>query len=154
MRYDSPRFWKTITGETSNVTITYQTDTTGINWAALHDAIRDDDFHNGRSADQYRRSFESSYAVAIARDGDAVVGTARMLSDKVSNAYIADVWTQIAYRRRGIARQMIELLEARAQGQQISLWTDSAHGFYERLGYTRTGNTHYEKVIGHWLASA
>src|SRR5258707_3877288 len=40
---------------------------------------------------------------SIARDGDHLVGMARLLSDGVCNAYLVDVWTLSSYRRRGIA---------------------------------------------------
>lgn len=140
-------------GETFTVTITYKTDATDVDWPAMRQIIRDDNFHNGRSVEQYRRSFENSDAVVIAYDDDAIIGTARMLSDGVCNAYIVDVWTLSAYRGQGIASHMMELLEAQAQGQHISLWTDTAEGFYERLGYQRTNDTLFEKIVGEWLQS-
>src|SRR5689334_1342574 len=76
-----------------------------------------DEFDNGRSAEALRRSFEQSQHVAIARDGACVVGTARLLSDGVCNAYLVDVWTASAYRRQGIATAMIRALIERVPGQ-------------------------------------
>jgi hypothetical protein len=66
----------------------------GIDWAQAKADLAADDFDNGRSAEALRRSFEQSQHVAIARDGDHVVGMARLLSDGVCNAYVVDVWTQ------------------------------------------------------------
>jgi predicted GNAT family acetyltransferase len=133
------------------MTLVYAESTEGVNWDALRDALIRDSFHNGRTAEQYRRSFENSAAVVIAYHGEAIVGTARMLSDGVCNAYIVDVWTLSTHRRQGIATHMLRLLEAKAQGQHISLWTESAQDFYEHLGYHRSGDTLYEKVVGSWL---
>jgi len=75
-----------------------------VDWARLKTDLTADEFDNGRSPAALRRSFERSQHVAIARDGDRVVGTARLLSDGVCNAYLVDVWTAAAYRRRGYAR--------------------------------------------------
>ncbi|MDX1993821.1 MAG: GNAT family N-acetyltransferase [bacterium] len=131
--------------------VTYRQDIKNVNWEALRASLIEDNFHNGRTAEQYRRSFENSQEVVFAWDNDRIVGTARLLSDGVCNAYIIDVWTHSAYRRQGIARYMLHLLEAEAQGQHISLWTDSAQPFYERIGYHRSADTLYEKVVGTWL---
>src|SRR5512145_3065154 len=98
----------------------------GIDWAQVKADLAADDFDNGRSPDALRRSFEQSQHVALARDGDRVVGMARMLSDGVCNAYIVDVWTASPYRRRGIASALVRLLVDQAPGQHVGLQTDDA----------------------------
>lgn len=65
----------------------------GIDWAQAKADLTADDFDNGRSPGVLRASFERSQHVVIARDGDRVVGMARLLSDGVCNAYLLDVWT-------------------------------------------------------------
>ena len=94
-----------------------------------------DDFDNGRSPAALRASFERSQHVVIARDGDRVVGMARLLSDSVCNAYLLDVWTMSAYLRQGIGAAMVRQLMARVPGQHIGLQTDDAEAFYTSLGY-------------------
>ena len=133
------------------MTITYKTDAADVDWVAMREVLTEDAFHNGRSPDQYRISFEASYATAIAYDDDSIIGTARMLSDGVCNAYVVDVWTQSDYRGQGVATRMMQLLEECAPGQHVSLWTDTAEGFYEKIGYQRTTDTLFEKVVGEWL---
>src|SRR5918995_2112719 len=49
----------------------------GINWAQAKADLIADEFDNGRTADALRRSFGQSRHVAIARDGERVVGLAR-----------------------------------------------------------------------------
>ena len=66
----------------------------GIDWAQAKADLAADDFDNGRSPGALRASFERSQHVVIARDGDRVVGMARLLSDGVCNAYLLDVWTR------------------------------------------------------------
>src|ERR1700751_3961144 len=63
----------------------------GIDWAQAKADLAADDFDNGRSPEALRRSFERSQHVAIARDGERVVGMARLLSDGVCNAYLVAV---------------------------------------------------------------
>src|ERR1700760_2710988 len=107
----------------------------GIDWAQAKADLAADDFDNGRSPGALRRSFEQSQHVAIARDGERVVGMARLLSDGVCNAYVLDVWTQSPYRRRGIASRLLELLVAAVPGQHIGLQTDDAQELYASLGF-------------------
>lgn len=131
--------------------ITYRYNMENIDWEALRLILIEDHFHNGRTPEQYRQSFVNSAAAVLAFDDERIVGTGRMLSDGVCNAYIVDMWTLNTYRKQGIARQMLEYLEAQAKGQHITLWTDDAQTFYERIGYTHSTSTLYEKVVGNWL---
>lgn len=133
--------------------ITYQMDCTGIDWQALNRRLAADDFDNGRTAAQLRLSFQHSQRVVFACAGDEVIGTARALSDGVCNAYVVDVWTYSPYRKRGIARHMMELLAERLEGQHIYLFTDDAEEFYVKLGYARQG-VGLGKVSGRWLQNA
>ena len=112
--------------------------------------ISDDQFDNGRSPDALRLSFENSQHVAIARDGDRVVGMARLLSDGVCNAYLVDVWTLSSHRRQGVASAMIKSLAERVPGQHIGLQTDDAQAFYASLGF-RPQPEFLSLVVGQWL---
>lgn len=124
----------------------------GIDWARAKADLAADDFDNGRSARALRASFDRSQHVAIARDGDRVVGMARLLSDGVCNAYLLDVWTQSAYRRQGIATRMVRLLMSRVPGQHIGLQTDDAGAFYATLGFGPQPEF-LSTVVGSWLGN-
>ena len=130
--------------------IIYSTTTDGVDWARLKDDLTADDFDNGRTPEELRRSFENSAAVAFARDGNRIIGKARALSDGVCNAYVVDVWTHSDYRRRGIATRLMRLLEEQLDGQHIYLFTDDAEAFYHTLGYRRQG-VGMSTVVGRWL---
>jgi len=122
----------------------------GVDWARAKADLAADDFDNGRSPEALRRSFEHSQHVAIARDGERVVGMARLLSDGVCNAYLVDVWTHSAYRRQGIASEMMRQLIAAVPGQHIGLQTDHARELYESLGF-RLQPEFMSLVSGLWL---
>lgn len=130
--------------------ITYAQTTNSVDWEQLTADLQADDFDNGRTPEELRRSFENSAVVAFARDGDRVIGKARALSDGVCNAYVVDVWTHSDYRRRGIATRLMRLLEERLDGQHIYLFTDDAEDFYHSLGYRRQG-VGMSLVVGRWL---
>jgi len=88
--------------------------------------------------------------VAIAWDGERVVGMARLLSDGVCNAYLLDVWTASSHRRRGIARAIVEALFEAVPGEHVGLQTDNAQAFYETLGF-RLQPDFMSRVSGRWL---
>jgi len=125
----------------------------GIDWERVVSDLVRDDFHNGRPALSLRRSFEQSQHVAIARDeddADRVVGMARLLSDGVCNAYLLDVWTHSAYRKRGVASSMVTALTAQVPGQHVGLQTGEAQSFYAALGF-RPQPEFMSKIVGSWL---
>jgi predicted GNAT family acetyltransferase len=122
----------------------------GIDWAQVNADLAADDFDNGRSPEALRRSFERSQHVAIARDGDRVVGTARLLSDGVSNAYLLDVWTASSHRRQGTASAMVRRLQEQVPGQHVGLQTDGAQALYASLGF-RPQPEFWSAVSGTWL---
>jgi GNAT superfamily N-acetyltransferase len=130
--------------------ILYQTDLRDVDWARMKSRLAGDDFDNGRTPEQLRESFERSHVAVVAYDGAEMVGTARALSDGVCNAYVIDVWTFTPYRRRGIARAMMGVLESRLRGQHVYLFTDDAMDFYRQLGFTERP-TGMSKVVGAWL---
>jgi predicted GNAT family acetyltransferase len=130
--------------------LAYNKTTIGVDWAKLTTDLEADDFSNGRTPDELRRSFENSAVVVFARDGERVIGKARALSDDVCNAYVVDVWTHSDYRRRGIATRMMELLADELEGQHIYLFTDDQEAFYKGLGYRRQG-IGMGMVVGRWL---
>jgi ribosomal protein S18 acetylase RimI-like enzyme len=121
-----------------------------IDWAQVKADLTADDFDNGRSPKALRRAFEQSQHVSIARDGNRVVGMARLLSDGVSNAYLVDVWTASSHRRQGIASKMMSMLIDAVPGQHIGLQTDDAQALYQSLGF-RPQPEFWSVVSGSWL---
>jgi predicted GNAT family acetyltransferase len=122
----------------------------GVDWAGLKRDLVADDFDNGRTPEELERSFRASARVVFARDGERVVGKARALSDGVCNAYVVDMWTHSAYRRRGIGRAMVEALLAPLHGQHVCLFSDERADFYAACGFRPRG-TGMERVVGRWL---
>ena len=107
--------------------------------------------YSDRAPDQLRKSFENSFAVCIAWEDGHIIGTARVLSDGVCNAYLVDVWTASHYRSRGVASQVIESLMRRLQGQHLYLQVKPELAeFYRGLGFVEQP-LGMSQVIGEWL---
>jgi ribosomal protein S18 acetylase RimI-like enzyme len=134
------------------VAITISETTEGVDWETAKADLSADEFDNGRSPEALRRSFESSEQVVFARDGNRVVGTARLLSDGVCNAYLLDVWTASSHRRRGIGTTMVRHLLDRVPGQHVGLQTDDAAAFYRSLDFRRQPQF-LSTISGSWLVN-
>ena len=114
--------------------IVFSADPSDVNWADLKAALKTDRFDNGRSAKELRESFLNSRHICLALVAGRVIGTARLLSDGVCNAYLVDVWVRSEFRRRGIAERMIKLLLNAVPGQHVYLQTDDRR-LYGRIGF-------------------
>src|ERR1700750_2444828 len=70
--------------------------------------------------------------------GDAQVGFARVVTDKASFAYLADVYVLEAHRGQGLSKRLVEqvLGDPGLQGmRRFLLATRDAHGLYEQFGF-------------------
>ena len=130
--------------------IIYKTDLVNVDWQEMKSTLAIDQFDNGRSPTQLQESFTNSFASVIAYSDNEIVGTARVLSDGICNAYIVDVWTFTKYRRRGVASTMMNILLNHVSGQHVYLFTDRAVEFYETLGF-KTQSVGMGKVVEEWL---
>ncbi len=67
------------------------------------------------------------------------VGFARVITDKTTFAYLADVFILEEYRKKGLSKWLIETVQAYPDLQGLRRWmlgTRDAHGLYEKLGWT------------------
>lgn len=67
--------------------------------------------------------------VALAADGQ-LVGFAQACGDGVMQSFLSQVAVAPAYRRRGVARQLVEEVFAASGTQRMDLLTDDAQAFY------------------------
>ncbi len=121
-----------------------------VDWAAAKADLGTDAFDNGRTPDELRISFERAYAAALAWDGDHVVSMARLLADGVCNAYLVDVWTHSAYRRRGIGGDVVRRLCSTVSGHHVALFTEHHEAFYAELGFSPEV-VGMSLIVGQWL---
>jgi GNAT superfamily N-acetyltransferase len=80
----------------------------------------------------------SIVVLAIDDDSGAVVGLARVVTDRATFAWLCDVFVLEAHRGHGLSRRMLEELERHPSLQTLRRWclaTRDAHGLYEKFGY-------------------
>ena len=81
-----------------------------------------------------------SLVVGAYAGGGAQVGYARLVTDRATFAWLADVFVLPPHRGRGLSLAMVgslmDLPEARGM-RRLLLSTRDAHGVYERLGWAR-----------------
>ena len=67
------------------------------------------------------------------------VGFARVVTDRATFAYLADVFILDSHRRRGFSKLMMKFIMAHPDLQGLRRWslaTRDAHGLYSRFGFT------------------
>jgi GNAT superfamily N-acetyltransferase len=75
----------------------------------------------------------------LLREDDALVGYARVISDRATFAYLCDVFVLEACRGRGLGDWLIAQVLAHPELQglrRFSLFTRDAHALYARHGFT------------------
>jgi N-acetylglutamate synthase-like GNAT family acetyltransferase len=68
------------------------------------------------------------------------VGFARLVTDKATFAYLADVFVLPAQRSKGLSKWLMQTIHAHPELQTLRRWmlgTKDAHGLYEQFGWTR-----------------
>jgi len=71
-------------------------------------------------------------------EGDAQVGFARVITDRATFAYIADVFVLESHRRRGLALWLMKRIRAHPDLQGLRRWilmTKDAHELYRKVGF-------------------
>lgn len=125
----------------------------GVDWVALKAALAADQFDNGRTPQEYQHSHERSHAVVFGRCDGRFVANGRILSDGVCNAYLVDIWTASAHRRRGVGREVVNRLLATVPGQHVALFTADMPAFYTTLEF-RPEHGGMSRIVGTWLNRA
>ncbi len=89
-----------------------------------------------------QRAVRNSVCVG-AYDATSQVGFARMVTDKATFAYLADVYVLPEHRGRGLSKRMLSALMALPELQglrRMLLATRDAHGLYGGFGFTPLAN--------------
>lgn len=71
--------------------------------------------------------------------GEEMVGFARVVTDRATFAYLADVYVEEAHRGRGVGKRLVEAALRHGDLQGLRRWllaTADAHGLYEGFGFT------------------
>jgi GNAT superfamily N-acetyltransferase len=101
----------------------------------------------GIPLDIIRRAIANSICVAVLH-GDTQVAMARVISDRATFAYLADVYVLEQHRGQGLSKAMLGHLHARSELQGLRRWalfTRDAHELYAQFGWQKT--QHPERLM-------
>jgi GNAT superfamily N-acetyltransferase len=104
---------------------------------AIHDYLSRSDWSPGIPKAIVARAIANSTCFGIYLDG-AQVGFARVVTDKATFAYLADVYVLEGHRGQGLARRLVERIRAHPELKglrRFMLATRDAHGLYAQFGF-------------------
>ncbi|HEX4933841.1 MAG TPA: GNAT family N-acetyltransferase [Gemmatimonadaceae bacterium] len=88
------------------------------------------------------KAIAHSLCFGVLCDG-AQVAFARVITDRSTFAYLADVYVHEAHRGRGLSKRMMDAIVAHPELQGLRRWllvTRDAHGLYAQYGFTPLAN--------------
>ncbi len=124
------RSWKKADFEVS-------TDPARIDVALVHGFLADSYWAKGIARQTVENSIRNSLCFGLYRDKQQV-GFARVITDRATFAYLADVFVKPEFRGRGLSIWMMECILSHPELQGLRRWslvTDDAHRLYERFGF-------------------
>jgi GNAT superfamily N-acetyltransferase len=92
----------------------------------------------GIAREQVERQIAGSHCLGAYHPELGQIGFARMVTDRASFAWLADVWVDEGWRGHGIARRMVRWYldhPEYATVRRFALTTADAHGVYAALGF-------------------
>ena len=113
------------------------TDTTRFDIDAIHAYLARSYWSPGIPRATVERAIANSLAFGVF-EGPEQVGFARVVTDRATFAYLADVYILEAHRGRGLARRLVETILAHEDLQSLRrfmLATRDAHGLYAAFGF-------------------
>lgn len=118
------------------------TDKSKIDLGYVHSFLSQSYWSPGIQMDVVKRAMEGSLSFGI-YDSNKQVGYARVITDKATFAYIADVFVDESYRGHGLGKWLINTIMAYPDLQglrRIILTTKDAHKLYKQCGFAPVPN--------------
>jgi GNAT superfamily N-acetyltransferase len=114
------------------------TDAARLDLQVIHEFLTTSYWAAGVPADLVKHAIAHSLAFGVYH-GDSQVGFARVITDRATFAYLADVFIIEAYRGQGLAKWLVEVIVAHPDLQGLRRWmlaTRDAHRLYAKVGFT------------------
>ena len=113
------------------------TDKTRLDLRVIHGFLRRSYWAAGIPSEVVERSIRNSLAFGLFYDEEQV-GFARVVTDRATFAYLADVFVPEGHTGRGLGGWMVEVVLSHPELQGLRRWmlaTADAHGLYKRYGF-------------------
>jgi GNAT superfamily N-acetyltransferase len=110
-----------------------------VDFARVHGWLTDTYWSPGVAREWVERAAAYSSLVVGAYDADGrQAGYLRVISDRATFAYVADVYVDAAHRGRGLGRALVRCALDHPEHQGLRRWllaTADAHGVYAEVGF-------------------
>ncbi len=116
---------------------TISTDPRRLDLDLIHRFLAGSYWAQGRALERVVKSIEQSLPFGLYH-GEVQVGFARVLTDYVVLAYLADVFVLEAHRGKGLGAWLVRVVTSHPELQQIRRWllgTRDAHELYRKFGF-------------------
>lgn len=114
------------------------TDRTLLDFDVIHSYLRRSYWSEDIPVEIVRRAADNSLAFGVYHQGTQV-GYARIISDKATFAYLADVFILEEHRGKGLSKWLMECIAGLTELQGLRRWllvTKDAHGLYSQFGFS------------------
>lgn len=115
---------------------TISTDPSRLDINVIHNYLSNDSYWaQNIPVETVRRSIEYSFCFGVYKN-DAQVGFARVVTDRATFAYLADVFILPEHRGKGLSKWMISVIHAHPELQDLRRWmlgTLDAHSLYSQF---------------------
>ena len=108
----------------------------------IHSFLTRSYWAEGISKEVIKKSIEGALCFAVF-ENDKQIGFARMITDKATFAYLADVFIIEEYRGLGLSKWLMKFIMAHPDLQglrRMMLATRDAHALYKKFGFTPLDN--------------
>jgi len=121
-----------------------------VDLATVHHWLSTDAYwSHGVPLDIVRRALANSIVFGIYHD-ETQVGFARVVSDRASFAWVADVYISPDQRGHGLGKWLMECIKAHPDLQGLRRWllaTRDAHGLYEQFGFITSTSGRLMEIV-------
>ena len=118
------------------------TDPARLDSAVIHGYLTQSYWSPGIPRAVVERAMANSMCIGLYR-GAEQVGFARVVTDKATFAYLADVFVLEPHRGKGLSKQLMAFIKSHPDLQglrRFMLGTKDAHGLYKQFGFTELAN--------------
>jgi len=117
----------------------FTSDTAKVDVALVHRWLNEESYWaKGIPLDVVKRSIANSICFSIFHETEGQVGFARVITDRASFAYLADVFVLTPHRGNGLSKRLMTFIQAHPDLQGLRRWllaTRDAHTLYAQFGF-------------------
>jgi GNAT superfamily N-acetyltransferase len=120
------------------VSVEISTDRSRLDLDLIHRYLSEESYWaRGRSREATARAIEHSIPFGV-YDRGRQVGFARVVTDRATFAWLADVFVLPSHRGQGVGKRLVEAVLEHPELRAVRRWllaTADAHGLYRRFGF-------------------